>query len=62
MHITDFENPMVSALKLKKFSKKTSQSHRSKPGAEANQLTILFSSKLLTEGYQKQLQSCKTEG
>lgn len=46
-HIIDFENPMASTLKLKKLSKKTSPSYRSKPGAEANQLIVSVSSKLL---------------
>lgn len=41
-HIIDFENPMVTALKLKRVSKRMSQSCRSKPGAEANQLIVLL--------------------
>lgn len=55
LNITDFENSIVRALKLKKVSKRTSQSYRSEPGAEANHLIVSFSSKPLTEGYQKPL-------
>lgn len=42
-HIQTLKTPWERALKSEKFSKKTSQSYRSKPGAEASQLTVLFS-------------------
>ena len=57
-HITDFENPMVIALKLKKVSMRLSQSCRSKPGAAANQLIVLLGE--ATYGWIPLL-SCNTE-
>ena len=54
----DFEDPRERALKLEKFSKRTSQSYRSKPGAEPS---CIVPQKLLTEGYKKPLKSCRTE-
>lgn len=49
-HMIEFESLYTRALKLKRFSKSASQSYRSKPRVEANQLIVSFSNKLLTEG------------
>lgn len=55
----DFENPMARALKLKKVSKRTSQSCRNMPRAEANQLIVLFSRSYLQRDIRNHYRTAK---